>query len=147
MVAFWWAFSVISYIAGATWWAKKIAWWLVDDSSYTSKPSELDGAAWLLVGFGAATWAFLTPFYIMGKTAMLAFKCLHLNAWFDCRPVPLSERKALRKQERLDRLNTDIKNAEKELDKVTSLVHSLQSDPANFNASDYKYGIPGHRSW
>jgi hypothetical protein len=148
MIAFWWAFSVISYLVGSVITFRQVLWHMhrYNRREYPAlyggrDISETLSADAPIIGMVALFWPATVPVMLAYKGTRATARATNLSRWIMTEPVPLSERKATRKRERLNKLNEDIKNAERELDKVTSLVQELQQP------EHHKYGYPGHRGY
>jgi len=153
MVAFWWAFSVISYIIGAGISVKRVGWFFVDKDYCYSELTDLE-EEWILVALYALLWPACAPptLFVLGIRRTIIG--VGLGRWFNSKPMPRAERKSLRKRERLDKLNDAIKAAEVELAKVNANLRSLQAGPVPEPAippppppplPGYKYEVLGHR--
>lgn len=128
LTIFWWVFSVVAYIVGAGVSVKRVGWWFINGDYCMEDLADLE-EAWIPVALFALTWPICAP----PTLAVLGIKNTiigtGLGRWFNTKPMPRAERKAARKNERLDKLNDDIKNAELELAKVNANLRLLQPDP------------------
>ena len=108
---------------------------MVEDSIRATRPSELDGPDWLLASMSALFWPMVAPFYVVYKITRAIASVTGIARWIDSKPLPRVdrklakiERKSEERQAKLDKLNDNIRAAERELASVNADIRRIQTD-------------------